>query len=107
MIERVWRGWITPDKADAYQDFLRRQFLPAAHSIPGYVGAHVLRRSVGDKVEFMTITSFQSMDAIRAFAGADVQKAHVAPEAQALLSSWEETVAHYDLAFEDWAEEEE
>jgi antibiotic biosynthesis monooxygenase (ABM) superfamily enzyme len=103
MIERVWRGWITAEKADAYQAFLQHHFLPAAHAIPGYLGARVLRREVGEEVEFLTITRFTSMDAIRAFAGDDPERAHVAPEAQALLSRWEERVAHYASAFEDRA----
>jgi antibiotic biosynthesis monooxygenase (ABM) superfamily enzyme len=101
LIERVWRGWIAPEKAQAYSDFLQYSFLPAAHSIPGYRGARVLRRDVGDEVEFMTITRFDSMDAIRNFAGEDPQLAHVAPEARALLSHWEERVSHYCIAFDD------
>ncbi|MDQ8757886.1 hypothetical protein RCO27_16795 [Sphingosinicella sp. LHD-64] len=101
MIERVWRGWIAPERAEAYQDFLQRHFLPAAHAIPGYLGARVLRRDLGEEVEFLTATRFTSMDAIRAFAGDDPERAHVAPEARALLSRWEERVAHYAPAFED------
>lgn len=101
MIERIWRGWIAADKADSYQAFLRDDFLPAAHAIPGYLGARVLRRDVGSEVEFLTITGFSSIEAIRAFAGDDPDQAHVAPEAQALLSRWEGRVAHYSPAFED------
>jgi heme-degrading monooxygenase HmoA len=101
MIERVWRGWIAAEKAGAYQAFLRDSFLPAAHAIPGYLGARVSRRAVDDEIEFLTITRFMSLDAIRAFAGGDPDLAHVAPEAQALLSRWEERVAHYSPAFED------
>ena len=101
MIERVWRGWIAADKSDAYRDFLKEKFLPAAHAIPGYRGAHVLRRRVGDEWEYMTITHFDSIEAIRAFAGADCEKAHIAPEAQHLLSRWDDRVAHYEVAFDD------
>lgn len=101
MIERVWCGWIAPDRAQAYSNFLQHHFLPSAHSIPGYVGARVLRRDVGEEVEFMTITHFVSLDAIRAFAGDELDRAHVAPEAQALLSRWEERVRHYEIAFDD------
>ena len=101
MIERMWRGWASADKADAYQSFLQHEFLPSAHAIPGYRGARVLRRAVGDEVEFVTLTRFDSLDAIRAFAGDDLEKAHIAPEARALLSRWDERVAHYERAFED------
>jgi heme-degrading monooxygenase HmoA len=101
MIERVWRGWIDPARADAYQHFLQHELLPGAHSIAGYRGARVLRRAVGDEVEFMTITCFDSLEAIRAFAGDDAEQAHIAPRAGELLSRWEERTVHYDLAFVD------
>ena len=103
MIARVWRGCAPTDRADAYQRFLQEEFLPAAHAIAGYRGARVLRRPLGDEVEFVTITHFDSLGAIRAFAGDDFEKAHIAPEALALLSHWDERVAHYELAFEDVA----
>jgi hypothetical protein len=64
MIERVWRGWIAADKSEAYRDFLKEKFLPAAHAIPGYRGARVLRRRVGDEWEYMTITHFDSIEAL-------------------------------------------
>lgn len=103
MIERVWRGWIAPDKAAAYERFLRDEFLPSAHGITGYRGARVLRRQLGAEVEFMTITHFDSIDAIRTFAGEDCDLAHIAPEARALLSRWEERAAHYEHLFDDRA----
>ncbi len=101
MIERVWRGWTANDKAEAYRTFLRDIFLPAAHAIPGYRGAHVLHRTVGDETEFMTITHFDSLAAIGVFAGEDLEQAHVAPEARALLDRWDDRVAHYEIAFDD------
>lgn len=101
MIERVWRGWIAPERAEEYQLFLRDEFLPAAHSIAGYRGARVMRRRVGDEIEFMTITRFDSVEAIRDFAGEELERAHVAAPARALLGRWEETVAHYEIAFDD------
>ena len=103
LIERMWRGWVSEANADAYAAFLGDVFLPAAHDIPGYLGAHVLRRRVGNEWEFVTITHFASLDAIRAFAGEDVEAAHIAPEARALLSRWDERVAHYEVAFDDEA----
>jgi heme-degrading monooxygenase HmoA len=101
LIERIWRGWIARDKAQAYSDFLQHSFLPAAHEIPGYRGARVLRRDTGEEVEFMTITHFDSLDAIRAFAGEELDRAHVAPEARQLLSRWDEHVSHFEIAFDD------
>ena len=101
MIERLWRGWIAAEKADAYERFLRDEFLPSAHAIKGYRGARVLRRDTGDEIEFLVITHFDSLAAIRAFAGDDLEQAHVAPAARALLDRWEECVAHYEIAFDD------
>jgi heme-degrading monooxygenase HmoA len=101
MIERVWRGWTEPEKADDYQHFLQHELLPGAHAISGYLGARVLRRRIGEEVEFMTITRFESIEAIRAFAGDDAEQAHIAPRARELLSRWEERTAHYEPAFED------
>jgi heme-degrading monooxygenase HmoA len=106
MIQRVWRGWTAPEKADEYQRFLQDAFLPSVHAIPGYRGARVLRRNTGDEVEFMTITRFDSLAAIRAFAGDDLERAHVADAARALLAHWNERVDHYEIAFDDDADAE-
>ena len=101
MIERVWRGWTSEANGDAYAAFLRDTLLPSAHSIAGYLGARVLRRRVRDEWEFMTITHFASFAAIRSFAGDDLEAPHIAPQARALLSRWEERVWHYEIAFDD------
>lgn len=101
MIERVWRGWVSEENADSYAAFLRDELFPEARSIPGFGGARVLRRQVGEEWEYMTITHFASLDAIRAFAGDDVEAAHIAPRARELLSRWEDRVAHFEIAFDD------
>lgn len=102
MIARVWRGWAsTVEKADLYQEFLRATFLPSIRSIEGYRGARVLRRMVAGEVEFITITHFDSLDAIRQFAGADYEAAHVAPRARELLSRFEARCQHFELVLDD------
>jgi heme-degrading monooxygenase HmoA len=98
MIDRVWHGWAPRQNADAYEDFLRMTFLPAIHRIPGYRGARVLRRDQGEEVEFVTVTSFDSIEAIRAFAGEDWEAAHVAPTARKLLSRFDTRCDHYRVA---------
>lgn len=101
MIARIWRGWVADaEAADAYTEFLTGTFLPAACRIPGCRGAQVLRRIVGDEIEFMTILRFESIDAIKAFAGEDYEVANVAPRARELLSRFEPRCTHYQLAFE-------
>ena len=73
MIARIWRGWTTPDNADAYQQIVSAQVLPeiAGRNLDGYHGAYLLRREIRDKVEFSTIMLFDSIDDIRAFTGED------------------------------------
>ncbi|GIK80810.1 MAG: antibiotic biosynthesis monooxygenase [Xanthobacteraceae bacterium] len=98
MILRMWRGWARGEgNADAYAAFLRDTFLPAAAAIAGYRGAQVLRRRAGEEIEFVTLTRFASMDAIRAFAGADAEKANVAPRARELLARWDERCTHFEI----------
>lgn len=99
MIARHWRGWTTPENAEAYERTLRERVLPAiaARGVEGHRGAHVLRRNAGDEVAFVTILWFDSMEAVRAFAGEDHERAHVPAEARALLSRFDERSAHYEV----------
>jgi heme-degrading monooxygenase HmoA len=96
MISRLWHGWTTADNADAYEDLLRTTILPGIQRVAGYKGAYLLRRDVEDGVEFVTITLWESMEAVRAFAGADHAVAVVPPAARALLARFDETSQHYD-----------
>jgi antibiotic biosynthesis monooxygenase (ABM) superfamily enzyme len=98
MITRVWRGWTTTGNADAYERFLLVELFPSMRSIPGFDGAAVLRRSEGDEVGFVTLTRFESLDAIRAFAGDDCETPVLEPRALELLSRYEERAVHYETA---------
>jgi hypothetical protein len=71
MITRLWRGWTTPENADEYERIVSTEVLPgiAARNVPGYHGAYLLRRDLGDEVEFATLMLFDSLDAVRAFGG--------------------------------------
>jgi len=97
MIGRMWRGRTTEANADAYETLLRTNMLPGIKSVDGYQGAYVLRRPVGDGVEFVTLTLFDSLDAVRGFAGPDYEKAVIIPEAEALLSMTEPNAAHFEI----------
>jgi heme-degrading monooxygenase HmoA len=102
MIARLWRGWAdSVAAADLYEEFLRSTFLPSIHAIEGYRGASVIRRRVGEEVEFMTITRFASLEAIRKFAGDDYEAAHVAPRARELLSRFDARCQHFELVIQD------
>jgi len=100
MISRLWHGWTTPENADAYEQLLRSEILPGIRRVEGFLGAYVLRRDVEAGVEFVTMTLFESLDAVRAFAGEDYEQAVVLPEARALLARFDERSAHYETVVE-------
>ncbi len=98
MISRIWRGWTTAENADPYEDLLRDVVLPGIEDrgVAGFRGAHLLRREDGDEVEFVTILWFDSIDAVREFAGEDHEIAVVPPAARELLSRFDERSRHYE-----------
>jgi heme-degrading monooxygenase HmoA len=97
MISRIWNGRTRPENAAAYERLLRAEILPGiAARVPGYRGAHLLRREDGGEVEFVTVTWFDSLDAVRAFAGEDYEAAVVSPAARALLASFDARSRHYE-----------
>ncbi len=100
MISRLWRGWTTVANADAYEHLLRTKILPGIHRVKGYRGAYLLRRNIPDGVEFATLTLWESLDAIRDFAGKDYEVAVIIPEARKLLSRFDERSVHYDTILE-------
>jgi heme-degrading monooxygenase HmoA len=100
MIGRLWRGSTTPENAGAYENVLRTLVLPELSHVSGSKGIFVLRRNADDGVEFITLTLFDSLDAIKAFAGEEYEKAVILPEAQALLSTFEPSAAHYEIVIQ-------
>jgi heme-degrading monooxygenase HmoA len=98
MIVRMWKGWTAPENADAYQRFLLDELFPAMREIPGFVGAEVLRRDDSDEAAFVTLTRFESLDAVRAFAGEAYDVPVLEPPALALLSRYDERAEHYETA---------
>lgn len=100
MIRRVWRGWTTRENAPVYEHLLRTQVFPgiAAKQVFGYHGIQLLRRELpSGEIEFMTIMTFDSLEAVRAFAGEDCEVAYVPPAARQVLARFEERTAHYHL----------
>jgi hypothetical protein len=98
MITRIWRGWTVAANADAYERFLLDELFPAMRDIAGFRGADVLRRPVGDEVAFVTLTRFESLEAVRAFAGEDYDVPVLEPLALALLAHYDERAEHFDTA---------
>jgi heme-degrading monooxygenase HmoA len=97
MIIREWRGRASLSRVDAYPKHFHEKVVPELRHVPGFVGAHLSQRRMGDKVEFLVLTWWQSMDAIRAFAGADTDKAVVEPGAITALVEFDAYVHHYDV----------
>jgi heme-degrading monooxygenase HmoA len=99
MICRIWHGWTKPANADAYDVLLRSEIFQgiASRGIPGYHGIELLRRQDHDLIEFVTLMWFDSLDAIRAFAGQDYETAVVPPAARALLERFDSRSAHYEV----------
>lgn len=98
MIARVWRGAVRPPDADAYAEYIRRTGFAEYAETPGNRGAWMLRRDDEDRTEFVTLSFWDSADAIRAFAGDDIEAAVLYPEDERYLIDGESAVTHYAVA---------
>jgi heme-degrading monooxygenase HmoA len=98
MIARLWKGWTTLENVDAYERHLREDLLPGLSlRIDGYRGGYVLRQDGSEEVEFAVLNLFDSLEAVRAFAGPDYTVAAFEPEARRLLSKVEPVARHYEV----------
>jgi hypothetical protein len=97
VICRIWRGWATPENADAYEAIVRGQVIAGieAMGISGFRHIDLMRRDVGGEIEFLTAMWFDDLDAIKAFAGEDYEVSHVPPAARAVLARFDDRSAHY------------
>jgi heme-degrading monooxygenase HmoA len=98
MITRLWRGWTSAADADAYERFLLEQLFPSMREIPGFRGAEILRRAEDGEVAFVTLTRFETLAAIRAFAGEDYETPVLEPQALRLLARYEKRALHFETA---------
>ena len=98
MITRIWHGWTTPANAPVYENLLLTEIFTgiAARKITGYRGISLCKRESGTEVEFVTIMWFDSLEAVRAFAGEKYEMAVVPPKARAVLSRFDPLSAHYE-----------
>jgi uncharacterized protein len=97
MILRMWRARATIEKAGEYVRHATEKVFPALRSIEGHRGAYLLRHAVDDAVELVVLTLWESMGAVRKFAGAEPEKAVIEPEARAILASFDESVTHFEV----------
>jgi heme-degrading monooxygenase HmoA len=102
MISRIWHGWTTPANADTYEALLKEEIFIGIENrhIHGFKGIQLLRRPVGDEIEFVTIMVFDSLEAVREFAGEDYEAAVVPAKARAVLSRFDERSQHYKIKAE-------
>jgi heme-degrading monooxygenase HmoA len=100
MVTRMWRGWTRSEDADRYDRHYRSEVMASLRQVPGFRGARLLRRTVGEETEFVSLTFFDDLDAVRSFAGPDHETAVVAAEARQVLIHHDERVAHYETAFQ-------
>jgi len=102
MIARIWHGWTSPSNADAYESLLKNEIFVGIKDrrIAGYRGIQLLRRSFADEVEFITVMWFDSIEAVRVFAGEDYEVAVVPPKAITLLSRFDARSQHYEVQAE-------
>ena len=97
MIVRMWHGRVPTSKADAYRAFTNGRAIPDYRSVPGNLSVHVLERREGEVTHFITLTFWESLEAIRAFAGDDLEKAKYYPEDDGFLLEFEPRVVHYEV----------
>jgi heme-degrading monooxygenase HmoA len=97
MIARVWRGSALPEGAEDYAEHLKTSVIPELRQINGFQGIQLLRKGSPETVEFIVLTFWESMDAIRKFSGEDVEVAVVAPVAQAMFREYDLRVKHFEV----------
>jgi uncharacterized protein YciI/heme-degrading monooxygenase HmoA len=97
MVLRMWRGRASAEKSGEYIDHATKKIFPALHAIEGHRGAYLLQHAADGAIEFVVLTLWESMQAVRRFAGAKPEKAVVEPEARAILTDFDESVTHYDV----------
>ena len=102
MIVRIWHGWTSLENADTYETLLKEEIFVGIENrrIPGFNGIQLLRRDASAEVEFVTIMLFDSLAAVREFAGEDYELAVVPPKARAVLAHFDDRSQHYELRAE-------
>lgn len=100
MIGRIWHGWTTPENADKYEQLLKMEIFSgiAEKKISGFKGIQLFRRPLDDEeVEFITIMWFDSLNAVKQFAGEDYERAYVPPKAREVLARFDVRSQHYEI----------
>jgi heme-degrading monooxygenase HmoA len=99
MISRIWHGWTAQSNADVYEALLREEIFIGIKdkNIKGFKSIQLLRRDLGEEVEFITIMRFDSIASVKLFAGEDYEAAVVPSNARAVLSRFDQRSQHYEV----------
>jgi hypothetical protein len=102
MIARLWHGWTTKENADMYENLLKSEVFPGIEKmkVSGYKKISLLRRPLGDEVEFITIMIFDHWKAVKDFAGEDYEKSYVPEKARRVLLRHDDSSQHYEIRHE-------
>ncbi len=100
MIARIWHGRTRAEKADDYLEYVKRTGIAAYGAVEGNRGQYILRKIDGDIADFTVLSFWESMDAVRAFAGPEPEKPRYYPEDEEFLLELEDEVAHYDVVYQ-------
>ena len=103
-VKRIWHGWTEPANADTYERLLHDEVFPGiqAKKIPGYLSIELLRRDLGDEVEFITIMTFDTIENVIDFQGEDYQRCYVPEAAQKVLKRWNQISDHFEVKAEEY-----
>jgi heme-degrading monooxygenase HmoA len=99
MIARHWKGIAKRERADDYIAHLKSDTFPKLASLTGFVRASILRREIPNGIEFQVVTVWESLQAIRAFAGTDIEAAVVPAVAQAMMVEFDRRAVHYEITY--------
>jgi len=99
-IVRTWMAYAKPENARAYREHLTAFVLPALNRLPGFLGLDLCQAPRGDRVELLVISRWESMDAVKAFAGPNPDRAVVEPGAKAVLAEYDDFASHYEVTIE-------
>lgn len=93
----MWHGRVNHNDAREYREFLQQRAIPDYQSVDGNIDVKILERQEEDATHFITMTTWESFDAIKAFAGEDLERAKYYPEDEGYLLEFEPTVVHYEV----------
>lgn len=101
----MWHGRVPTIKAQAYRKFLNQRAIPDYQAVAGNISVHILERQEGEVTHFITMTFWENIEAIKGFAGKEVELAKYCPEDKDFLIEFEPRVVHYEVAGQSYQQE--